>query len=64
MLNHFMPGCLSYSVAVFRKSKVTIGSVLTGGAQVKNPLIFASTGEQGDVEGHYKPILGEWGARL
>ena len=43
---------------------MTIGFILTGGVQVKNPLIFASTGEQGDVEGNYKPILGEWGARL
>ena len=28
---------------------------------VRSPQIFASTGQQGDVEGHYKPILGEWG---
>ena len=28
---------------------------------VRSPQIFASTGQQGDIEGHYKPILGEWG---
>ncbi len=32
-----------------------------GNHAVKSKLIFPSTGKQGDIEGHYIPILGEWG---
>ena len=32
-----------------------------GNHAVKSSQIFPSTGSQGDIEGHYKPILGEWG---
>jgi hypothetical protein len=31
---------------------------------VKSNLIFPSTGQQGDIEGHYAPILGEWGKEI